>query len=198
MSHNKHYPVLCRRQSPHLETAMKDIRFYATAKDVKSDQLKASLRTTTSGIKDMPPTHWPCYSDCLQLQKNFVITTQHSKVSCQKFHMNYSPHVSRIQLSTTPLVSNTSFMCTIWWLFKFPFMLKRFPHTLHWKGFSPVWILTCCSSFHLEGNAFGQNLQANPCLLAASENNNSTQWHQWNHTAVFFSRGINKGYHFQL
>lgn len=87
VSHNKHYPVLWRRQIPHLKQKWRTLDFKPQQK--WSTQGKPQNNHLWHQRHAAPPIHWPCYSGCLHLQKNLVITTLHSKVSCQKFHMNY-------------------------------------------------------------------------------------------------------------
>jgi len=45
------------------------------------------------------------------------------------------------------------------WRLKFPFWMNRFPQTLHFKGFSPVWVRSWSRSVSLLLNFLLQNLQ---------------------------------------
>lgn len=56
---------------------------------------------------------------------------------------------SEWKLSHSPYTQKVFLQCefTFWWVERFSFWLKDFPHSLHSKSFSPVWVFWCLMTY---------------------------------------------------
>lgn len=128
----------------------------------------------THVFKKISPTSWTsvyqtwCMDDIYDM--NLYFSSECLRVWLNRNHTRRNFKKSSLWFHFFPKA------CDITCDLRLPFWLNLLPHVLHSNGFSPVWIRTCCSSFHLEGNIFPHKVQGWAKESDFSENKTNMDW----------------------